>query len=241
MPLAPEECGGEACPAEGQEHTPAAVLAEAQPAHTAPLAERPGPVGAVAPQASHTRRESKAPPAPRTHPSAHPAAAPAEQPPSVETWPLPWREAFAKAAPAPLLWTYGELALDLAGKGDKARSGFLRAIIGALSLPRGSSVFWPPAVLDETGRPAAEPALFLAGLNLLAPKVVILLGASAIASAALPLSLNTPYTQQIFQGRLYILLPEFSVLLQGNSAEQACAYLRSAFSQIPTLFHSLQG
>ena len=237
LPLAPDECDGESCLDTGADNTP-------QGAHTPPLPEHAPPAEAPAartPQHTPSPQEQAvhAPSSPQP-PVAPQAPPPAGQTLPVEAWPKPWRDALAKASPAPLLWTYSDLAVDLAGKGDKARSGFLRSVIGTLSLPKGSSVFWPPAVLDSSGAPVADPALFLAGVHLLAPKVIILLGASALASTALPVPLTMPYTQLIFQGRLCILLPEFDVLLQGHNAEYVCTYLRSAFFQIPTLFHSLQ-
>ncbi len=169
-------------------------------------------------------------------------------------WPEPWRSAFARTVPAPLLWTYPDLWSDLSGKGDPRRSSCLRAMIGGLGLPRGSSVFWPLCVEGQGGQenqpvPQAPPteqregelpedrSYFQAGLRLLAPKALILFGLASVERAALALPLRLPFTQHVADGRLHILLPEFAVFLdEAPLTERACSYLRSALAAFPILF-----
>ena len=133
---------------------------------------------------------------------------------------------------------------DLAGRGDKERSACLRRLIGSLRLPKGSSVFWPARLASpDDGQSAAAPlngeesapggasGFFQAGLRHLAPKVVIMLGASAVELSGLGLSLNVPFTQQIHGGILYVLLPDFNAILAKPPLEErAGVFLRTALS-----------
>jgi hypothetical protein len=63
--------------------------------------------------------------------------------PSAAQLPAPWRALLEKTRPAPLVWTYEELGNDLLGNASAERSRCLRALLADLSLPRGSSAFWP--------------------------------------------------------------------------------------------------
>ena len=151
------------------------------------------------------------------------------------SWPDEWQAIFSRTSPAPLLWTYADLGADLTGRGSKERSSCLRTLIGTLNLPRGSSAFWPVSLHSDP----AELFFFQAGLQLLAPKVVVMLGAEAVALTGLGLPLHQPFTQHIFQGRMYVLVPGFDALLSKSGLpDKACAFLRSAFSGLPTLFNS---
>ena len=163
--------------------------------------------------------------------------------------PEPWQAMLSRTAPAPIIWTYAELGDDLAGRGDQERSACLRYIIGSLNLPKGSSAFWPVcltrtvpdvALVPSPSSAAASSAgvceypdrrFFQYGLRKLSPKVVILLGIQAVELSGLAVSLSTPFTQKIYKGTLYVLLPDFHTLLSKTVLkEQACVFLRSALS-----------
>lgn len=206
-------------------------------------------------------------------------------------WPAPWRQLIKKTRPAPLLWTYEELATDLLAPdaASTARSGVLRGLISELSLPRGSSTFWPLSVSAallsgspdsqgglsphgvphasahgtadcpaapssgtsrhdsacgniaqaETSDPAAPfhcSVYFLAGLALLAPKIIVLFGAIGHPdSAVVP-----PYTQQITGGRVFVYLPPLADL-QGAAQRRSGAFLRSVLSQFPLFPNGQEG
>ena len=164
--------------------------------------------------------------------------------PDSRAYPEAWRSLLERTNPAPILWTYAELGEDLAGRGDKERSACLRRLIGSLRLPKGSSVFWPARLASpDDGQSAAAPlngeesapggasGFFQAGLRHLAPKVVIMLGASAVELSGLGLSLNVPFTQQIHGGILYVLLPDFNAILAKPPLEErAGVFLRTALS-----------
>lgn len=159
-------------------------------------------------------------------------------------YPEAWRPLLERTSPAPILWTYAELGEDLAGRGDKERSACLRRLIGSLRLPKGSSAFWPARLPSPDARENASSSLgddtsglgeagnfFRAGLRHLAPRVVIMLGASAVELSGLKLAINVPFTQQIHGGILYVLLPDFSAILaKPPLEEQAGVFLRAALS-----------
>lgn len=146
------------------------------------------------------------------------------------SWPAPWRELFARTKSAPILWTYGELGRDLSGSGDAARGAALRRLIGGLGLRRGSSTFWPLS-LPDLDSATEGPSLFSEGLRLLRPRVVIMLGADAPPLSGLPLALTPPYAQNLHEGRLFVLVPDFAVIAAKPGAEdQVSAFLKSALS-----------
>lgn len=169
-----------------------------------------------------------------------------------DTWPLPWRQVWAKTKPSPLVWTYPELGSDLLGQSGlhgAPRSEFLRNLIGSLRLPKGSSAFWPLHFALQEGQDtvlsassdAHEPgtitnevgasAYFQWGLAALRPSALVMLGTSCIADTGLELTLHTPFTQQIHSGLLCILLPEFAELLKNRALDNRCAvFLRGSLA-----------
>ena len=150
---------------------------------------------------------------------------------SQDTWPEAWQVLFARTRPAPVLWTYPELGLDLGGQGDKLRSAYLRELIGKLQLPRGSSTFWPLCLASEDSGTKTEADMFKGGLLLLQPKVVVFIGPRSMPLADLNIDLRMPFTQQIFRGMLFVLLPEFAAILENASlADKASVFLRSALA-----------
>lgn len=162
-----------------------------------------------------------------------------------DSWPKAWRELYARSKPAPILWTYPELGQDLAGRGDKVRSACLRDFISRLQLPRGTSVFWPLGLRASDDGPSgefpAEPEYFKAGLRLLQPKAVVFIGARSVEMAELGLALGTPFTQKIFQGIFFVLLPEFSALLERPSlVDKSCVFLRTSLGGLPSVFQARQ-
>ncbi|MDL2316259.1 hypothetical protein LJC59_04185 [Desulfovibrio sp. OttesenSCG-928-A18] len=65
--------------------------------------------------------------------------------------------------PAPIVWTYPELGADLTGTGSRERSDYLKRLIQALGLPKGSSSFWPlclpqQPVVEDSPAPASQSA-----------------------------------------------------------------------------------
>jgi hypothetical protein len=161
----------------------------------------------------------------------------------------PWRALLEKTPPAPLVWTYEELGRDLQGNASPERSRFLKTLLAALSLPRGSSAFWPldlpePADAGDERRPGddgSKPGVgvsreFAAGVKLLGGGVVVYFGADAVLRSGFALTVRTPFTQQIAGGLLHILLPALSEPAQGpEQAEKAATYLRSVLTDHPLL------
>lgn len=152
----------------------------------------------------------------------------------VETWPAPWQDLLKKTRPAPLLWSYAELATDLLAPDpdSRVRSSLLRSLISAISLPGGSSAFWPLLLEQESGfanhAQAAPPFIcslyFWAGLSILNPKTVIIFGAQAAQGGAEPVL----FTQVIIHGRAFVYLPPLMTLDNAPGTQQrTAAFLRS--------------
>ena len=133
--------------------------------------------------------------------------------------------------PAPVLWTYAHLGADLTGQGSPERSAFLRSVIQNLHLPKGTSVFWPFAFPENTegsGTTEQGHAAFRQGVAVVSPKLLIFLGNDALAPMQGQIDLHLPFTQQLFQGRIYLLLPDFAALLQAPSLfDQTNSFLRA--------------
>lgn len=175
-------------------------------------------------------------------------ASDSETRPSPDLWPEEWRTLLARTSPAPLVWSYAELGEDLMGSGNKERSASLRKLIGSLQLPRGSSAFWPlrlpekgagtqSSPAQEQGQAPPQAKIFLEGLALLEPKALVLIGPSAVPMTGLSLKLSTPFTQTVLRGRLVVLLPDFSVLIDKPTLMgKAGVFLRSALSGLPGIF-----
>ena len=158
-----------------------------------------------------------------------------------------WKRLLERTQAAPLLWTYAELGGDLHAQGNeeesRMRSQALRNLIGGLNLPKGSSCFWPLTLSEDWAealrqeQAVQDTIFFHLGLEQISPKSIVLFGRHSAALAGLHSNLRLPFTQQISQGKLLVLLPSFADL-QANKAAQAkaTAYLRSAFSNFPALF-----
>lgn len=97
----------------------------------------------------------------------------------VQTWPVSWQELWQRTRPASIVWSYPALSQDLAGQGSPDRSQLMRGLIGTLALPKGSSAFWPLTAHQDSGT-CHMPAAFAGAITLLAPQVVVLMGASAL-------------------------------------------------------------
>ena len=168
------------------------------------------------------------------------AAAPAAAMPApnteVHTWPASWQELWKRTHPASIVWSYPALSQDLAGQGSPERSQLMRSLIGSLSLPKGSSAFWPLTAHQDSGA-CAMPAAYAGAIARLAPQVVVFMGASALPLSGLALTFSFPFTQQILGGRLFVLLPETDTLIADAAAKaRAAAFLRAQFASIPSLF-----
>jgi hypothetical protein len=158
--------------------------------------------------------------------------------------PLPpaWKDLLEKTPAAPLLWTYAELGQDLQKRGDPARSTGLRELIGRLQLPRGSSTFWPLALGEDwpqylvADSAPPEAFFFLHGLGRLRPRAVIIFGEHSGLLSGLALSSRLPFTQQIKDGRLFLLLPAWKDLLADEKLrERSFSYLHAALFSLPAL------
>lgn len=137
-------------------------------------------------------------------------------------WPQAWQQLFERTEPAPLVWTYAELGLDLSGKGCRERADCLRHIIGSLQLPKGSSAFWPvclaapdsPSLLgiSEAESPGFRPSL---------AEDVVQLDDDTRRTSEPPSAGLWPASQEciFFQSGLGFLRPKVVVFLGSRSLE----------------------
>ncbi len=154
-------------------------------------------------------------------------------------WPENWQKVLPAKRSCPMLWSYPELGRDLLlkeGPGCKERSACFRGIFERLSLFRGTSVFWPMALPDESGNMVSNPEMFLSGIKLLNPKAVLLCGPEAVSASRLGLDFSHTYDERLSGGRLFILFPSTGQLIENRQAfDAACEYLQSRFAEICAL------
>ena len=213
--------GGEAAAPVSQRHTaPAAPLATPRPQ------ERPRPQAAAV--------AAKPQPAPVIRRAPAPGVAAALADPA--QWPRQWQTLFAKANPAPVLWTYHELGLDLSGAGEPARGALFRRLLSDLRLPKGTSAFWPTAApaegSDGSTSGVANADVFWAGVALLKPRVLVVFGATSLQDMGLEAAAFPLFQQQIFEGKLIVHVPDMSHLLAHES------HLSPALSLLQAVLHS---
>ncbi|MDR3044251.1 MAG: hypothetical protein LBU75_08330 [Desulfovibrio sp.] len=216
-----------------------------QPARTGQPVSPVPPPGQAAQPASGAALAESLPPV---------GSGPAASPLPPEQWPGPWRVLLGKTPqPAPVLWTYWALGLDLSGCADAARRDTLRRILGALQQPKGSNAFWPVAMPESGGEavsspagvaadgsaasstePVCDPGLFLAGVERIAPRLVVVMGSKALRAFAADLRAR-PYQQIPWRGRLLIVLPDMDNLVSAPATVEAViAYLRTALKPATT-------
>lgn len=128
--------------------------------------------------------------------------------PEFKLWPPLWRKVFLKGAPqpAPVVWTYPELGLDLLSQGNPVRSRFFRGLIQELALPKGGNAFWPCALPEETS--AQNPAQNQVGA--IPPSAASESGAATPNSA--PESAKLAYNPAIFMSGLAYIRPKIILI-----------------------------
>jgi hypothetical protein len=174
----------------------------------------------------------------RPHVVKTPSAARATTAPAHNTgeisWPSVWRERLQKTRPAPLIWTYWELGLDLCGTPDPQRRDLFQDLLRDLAHPPGTHSFWPPALPVRDGKEhVANAPVFWEGVRLLRGRAVIIMGTQALHALALPdcmLAMH-PFQQIRHQGRQLIVLPPPNTLIQEVRRMQALReFLRQALA-----------
>lgn len=171
----------------------------------------------------------------------------------LDQWPQIWQEritnTLATAKGAPVLWTYWALGEDLSGAPNAPRRDILRRILGELNLPRGTHCFWPLAMpcKELTSERSSQYAqegethnaqtdielqanapIFLAGLDILAPRVCVIMGSKALRTI-IPNSTTGPFQQTQYGRMLFLVLPDMDMLLaESERIPRVVAYLRSA-------------
>ena len=146
------------------------------------------------------------------------------------SWPAAWQGIFGNTKPAPLVWSYAELGLDLSGCPSSERRDLMQRLIAGMRLQRGTSAFWPSALpaSDSAGTLVPNPHVFFAGLELLSPRLVVLFGRATLEDAALDPELLPPMHQAVIRGKLFVHAPAVAELLQpGRSVDVLISLLRA--------------
>ena len=148
-------------------------------------------------------------------------------------WPVNWRRIFEKSRSAPIVWVYSELGLDMCCTPSAKRRQLLQQLISKLHFPRGSITFWPTALPDpvDTLSLVPNPVLFFSGLEMLAPRMVVLFGQSTLDDAHIDATLLPPFQQQVFSGRLFLHAPELCKLFSSEDAVSLLLALLRATAQ----------
>ena len=150
----------------------------------------------------------------------------------IEDWPKAFQDYFQKISPSPVLWCYEALGEDLLGSPDQERSQCLKRLIGELRFPKGTSVFWPPA-LPNVADVGQSQRVLLRVFQELFPKLVICLGSGPVLSFLSEGDAPLPFTQRLVKGHMVVFLPDFSEMIQNPSLfNQAVLYLRAIVSQL---------
>lgn len=139
-------------------------------------------------------------------------------------WPEVWLTYAQKVqAGRPLLWTYPEAGLDLAGQGDKWRSEIIRKVISGLMLPAGSSNFWPHRSQPQAAS-EGEVGYFLQGISALNPKFILAFGSDTLSGIS-PETKFKKYTYFSFEERILLMLPNISELATQAELDACLAFL----------------
>lgn len=147
-------------------------------------------------------------------------------------WPQAFQDYFQKTSPSPVLWCYESLGDDLFGTPNQERSQCLKRLIGDLRFPKGTSVFWPPA-MPGIGSVALSQGVLLQVFQELFPKLVICLGSGPVLGFLSDGDTPLPFTQRLVKGHMVVFLPDFSELVQSEALfAQAVLYLRAIVSQL---------
>ena len=152
-----------------------------------------------------------------------------QRPLPVESWPEPWKAAWAKTAFArPFLWSYERLGQDLMGSPSPERREALKKLLSRLGLGAAHN-FWPFSEPAEQGGACLQPELFQEGLRLLAPKCVVFLGRDNFAGVTLP---EVPEFYKVVSylgtGALCVHLPDIQAL---GADEDLLSEAAAAFQQ----------
>lgn len=154
----------------------------------------------------------------------------------VEQWPPVWAAQLGKTQPAPVLWTYPDLGLDLTGRGSAQRSTLLKHLIGQLHLPRGTSAFWPFSIPETAAEPALEEALFVSGMKQLHSKVVICFGPESLQHTPYRALRVPAFQEDVADGRIIMVLPDINSMDPVQPAfRTAVQFLRSTLVRLNIL------
>lgn len=147
----------------------------------------------------------------------------------LDRWDPILRSYVEKLQPAPLLWTYHELAVDLFEKPSQERRNILQYLFSALKLPQGSNVFFP-CTLPATAMPCHTE--FTEAMHVLSPKIIVAFGIQSIASIR-ELQAPSIWQEMLFYNHIRILfLPAFTELHSADKIEQCARFLTNYIATI---------
>ena len=147
----------------------------------------------------------------------------------LDRWNPILRSYAEKLQPAPLLWTYHELAVDLFETPSQERRNILKHLFSTLKLPQGSNIFFP-CTLPTTTMPCHVE--FIEAMHLLLPKIIVAFGTQSIANIR---SMQAPsiWQEMLFYNHIRILfLPSFTELNTPERVEQCARFLTNYIATI---------
>jgi len=154
------------------------------------------------------------------------------------TLPEAWQNLWRKLVPAPVVWSYAELGLDLTGQAKPERSALLKGLIAALGMPKGSSTFWPFCLAPDQVSAQAGGHVFQMGLARSKAKALVLFGPESPLQCGLANAPCSAFTQFIHKGVLVLVLPEMSALLDDSRLnQQTIVFLRATLADLAALRH----
>lgn len=148
---------------------------------------------------------------------------------SVDDWPESWQQLYRKTPGSPLVvWTYAELADDLAGRGDGSRGPVFRKVFQELRMKAGSNAFWP--MRDPASEyPDNDAVFFASGIAVLRPRLVLVLSSAVPAGLGLPAM--HPMLPIIHNGARHVLFKNpvqlASLVAAPDGAERVAAFVRA--------------
>ncbi|MDD6087864.1 MAG: hypothetical protein PUB69_00895 [Desulfovibrionaceae bacterium] len=150
-----------------------------------------------------------------------------------EAWPESWTF-FLQSTPSHprFLWSYYDYSRDICGKCNvEAHRSFLKRLIPAMSMPKGSHAFWPLQLCPPDGQAkqvSVNLPLFFSGIEYLNPETIFLM--TGEMPPEIPIRTGTMFNPVLFHGRRYVVIPSIDDMIADEPRYRQClAFLKNRF------------